>query len=267
MSKYGVLSAMVVWLATLLPLYGHAATVDFSGFNEGDVFDDQFNSSFGIGNGVSLSIRSTFAIGSADFGDVDTSHPATLFDTNCSGSLTGPNACTGNDTDLAGPFVNGGTVGPDPLANTGLALIRDEVSDASDGNRDGTVDDPNDTTVQGTIVFSFSRNVAFERVDLLDIEEGGSGLNILLSGDGGTTTTQIADSLGVSEDGEYLRFFNPSQEQQVNWIAFEFEGSGALDNFVFDTNPEVVPVPAALPMLASGLGLLGWVGWRRRRLG
>lgn len=46
---------------------------------------------------------------------------------------------------------------------------------------------------------------------------------------------------------------------------FEFAGSGGLDNISFDTQfSREVPLPGALPMLLGGLGLIGWLGWRRR---
>jgi hypothetical protein len=38
--------------------------------------------------------------------------------------------------------------------------------------------------------------------------------------------------------------------------------SGSL---VFDSNPVVTPLPAGLPLFASGLGALGLLGWRRKR--
>lgn len=36
-------------------------------------------------------------------------------------------------------------------------------------------------------------------------------------------------------------------------------------NLAYDFEAAVIPVPAALPLLAGGLGVLGFAGWRRRR--
>jgi HpiC1 cyclase len=48
---------------------------------------------------------------------------------------------------------------------------------------------------------------------------------------------------------------NPGEFSQVWW-----------DNVRLDASPAgVVPLPAALPLFASGLGVMGLLGWRRRR--
>jgi len=37
------------------------------------------------------------------------------------------------------------------------------------------------------------------------------------------------------------------------------------DNFHVDINTAATPLPAALPLFATGLGALGLLGWRRKR--
>lgn len=39
---------------------------------------------------------------------------------------------------------------------------------------------------------------------------------------------------------------------------------GFFTSFEFDVNSAAIPVPAALPLAATGFALLGWMGWRRR---
>ena len=50
--------------------------------------------------------------------------------------------------------------------------------------------------------------------------------------------------------------------------SFTNTNDGYLDNAFFELNPgsvSTVPVPAAMPLLAGGLGLMGILGWRRKR--
>jgi hypothetical protein len=54
-------------------------------------------------------------------------------------------------------------------------------------------------------------------------------------------------------------------------VSLFFEGQGndnqgpVLDNVLLEQNVSAVPVPAALPLLAAGLGALGFVARRRRK--
>jgi hypothetical protein len=41
----------------------------------------------------------------------------------------------------------------------------------------------------------------------------------------------------------------------------------AIDNAQLTTNGSATPLPAALPLFASGLGAMGLLGWRKKRKG
>jgi hypothetical protein len=67
----------------------------------------------------------------------------------------------------------------------------------------------------------------------------------------------LLPSEGFSPD-QYLWNFWTRDQSQV--------GNAALADFAPDNSDSTVtPLPAALPLFASGSGLLGFLGWRRRR--
>jgi len=56
--------------------------------------------------------------------------------------------------------------------------------------------------------------------------------------------------------------------QNDNFLFFAAEISGNFNNFVVGAPTEIisaVPLPAALPLFATGLGALGLLGWRRKK--
>ena len=58
-----------------------------------------------------------------------------------------------------------------------------------------------------------------------------------------------------------------SSTSAVRLIFEDFSGAGATAGNAYFDNVRLssVPVPAALPLFASGLGVMGLLGWRRRR--
>jgi len=83
----------------------------------------------------------------------------------------------------------------------------------------------------------------------------------------GDQTIQIAPS-GFSEG-----FFGLIGETTFTSIVFENTGPGTVDTYTlsdltFGGEPlssTVIPLPAAFPLFGTGLGILGFLGWRRRR--
>lgn len=94
------------------------------------------------------------------------------------------------------------------------------------------------------------------------------------SGDGASVTTtniQFPNVSGLSG------FFAMTSDTLIKSIHFGLEGGGtttsglfAIDNLTIGSStgsigPSIVPVPAALPLFGTGLAILGFLGWRRKR--
>lgn len=150
------------------------------------------------------------------------------------------------DPDLEAPFTGSGG------ANPGTILIISE-----DGG-------PDDERAGGTVTFDFSEAVNFIGFSAFD-----GGLFEVTSAKG--DELEVADNV-VAGDNLSNRLLVPEGEfVGVQSLTFLFansgEGaSGGIDDleFVVTDTPSPVPVPAALPLLAAGLGGLAFVGRRRR---
>ena len=73
-------------------------------------------------------------------------------------------------------------------------------------------------------------------------------LNTLLDSSGAGWTLQLA--LGINSSGQI--------------VGYGLNELGQTEGFLLTPNAET-PLPAALPLFATGLGALGLFGWRRKR--
>ena len=206
--------------------------IDFEGESAGTIIDNEY---------APLLTVSTSSNGSNDH--------AVVFDTD------NP---TGNDGDLGAPFDNPFTGATEMFEPGNVLIISEDARGVSCGA--DSCSPPDDEAGGGSITFEFNQEVTFLGVDVFDVSDGGATFNIeFFDVDGLFATVFFASGIG---DNEYVSFL--SQFDDVVKIVFNFGGSGAIDNILFDA-PEI-PVPAALPLLLSGLAGLGFASRRRKQV-
>ena len=111
------------------------------------------------------------------------------------------------------------------------------------------------------------------------VATSGTGSFPFYSGSGITATS--TDLIFDFSQDAYFGFFTATSD----WWCFDSSGSGCFvtgeilgtssftvaqsvsrtGQFVFASVPSATPLPAALPLFATGLGALGLLGWRRKR--
>jgi hypothetical protein len=94
---------------------------------------------------------------------------------------------------------------------------------------------------------------------------GLSGLVQISFNDGSGHHVLTIDSLGVNGGVEYWGFTDSSAFSSLTIIDFGGDNFG-IDGISFNKGQLApTPLPAALPLFASGLGLLGLLGWRSKK--
>ncbi len=221
-------------------------------------FDQNFGSALLEGTIVSDGVNGAFNFGNGLTGNISTSNPGSratgrvqIFDTNPgTGSVL-------NDPDLLGPFsaARGQNL---PDLTFGNALILEETR----GSRPAP-GFPDDAANGGRITFAFDVPIALTAIFLLDAGDNAGSARIFLD----DVEFDVTSFLGLGptqtfggRDREY-DFIQFDDNTIVNSFSVEFPGSGAIGRF----GATVVPVPATLPLLLTGLGAFAWVARKRKK--
>ncbi|MEM9630349.1 MAG: VPLPA-CTERM sorting domain-containing protein [Pseudomonadota bacterium] len=111
------------------------------------------------------------------------------------------------------------------------------------------------------LVFTFDQNVRIDSISFSNVD-GDDDFAF------GAVAGNLFDRFVNFQDVENIvftaDFLSPASLSVGN--SFGIGAIGALDNFRINAlTVTAVPVPAALPLLAGGIGFLGFAGWRRKR--
>lgn len=153
-----------------------------------------------------------------------TGHPdkAILFDTE------NP---TGGDFDLMTP---GPGLGNDTPLGKVLIIAENDV----DADMDGLVDDPDDEAFGGTIAFTFSTDVAFKGISLLDVDGTEVDFVILVDSNGLVIASEMILNLG---DNSVQSFVAITPIPNVREIIVNLGGSGGISRLRWCPDPSSTP--------------------------
>lgn len=220
-----IISAAIAAFALTGAANAAPVTIDFNGLSAGTIVDTQFS-------GVTISGQRN----GAPMG----LNSAMIFDTD------NP---TGNDSDLASPFDNPTTVPVEMLMPEEVLII----------SKDNDASDPDDAAVGGVLTFLFDQVVTIFSINALDIN-GNESITFDFYDVNDMLITSISNGMTTTADNEFLAFnFDVTGVQR---FVITLTGSGAIDDLMFEVTE--VPVPAALPLLLSGLAGLSFASRRRK---
>lgn len=115
----------------------------------------------------------------------------------------------------------------------------------------------NDTVDKGLMTFQLSETVEFLSFQAFDIGDSEAALDIFVNGIN-------VGSVGGLKDNEF-RTFSYAADSFGEITSFSFQGSGGIDNIVFNTPGTDIPEPATLALIGTGLLAAGALTRRRRR--
>lgn len=213
-----------------------AAVIDFEGFDPGQIIDSEYAPDVVI-TGINYSNGPDIAV---------------IFDT------TDQNPA-GGDFDLVAPFDSDNPDLPDNYRPGNVLIIQENEDSCNFESGICSVPDDEGSRPAGLFEFLFSQDVILETIDFFDIEfeenDGNPNSRIHLYDSLGNEIQRgmwFVPSTGGDNKWDQLNFDSVSG---VRRVVIELAGSGAIDNISY----QVVPVPAAVWLFGSALGLLGWM--------